>query len=366
MKVILVDDEPLALEVLKKELEEFSQIQVEGAFTDAYEALGFLREHRVGAVFLDIELGSVNGIEIAHDFIRELPGLEIVFVSAYSQYAVEAFEINALDYLLKPVQKKRLAESVKRLSLSPRLGSVKATYKRLEVRSFGKFEVFDSRGEALSWRTQKAREVFAFLWLKQGRWVSKSVLMDTVFYDRDVQRATTLLHTTIYQLRKALGLAGIEEAISFKNGSYKLELFLESDKKVIDELVKRSEPSGFEISRLLELYKGDFFGEEGYSWVMDLQARYREAVYDSLEAFARKLIEGDKLDEAYPLIEKLLFIDPFRECGVEHMISYYGKRGLSGKLSSFYLNYRESLAREMGLRPMDSTRELYHFYTNLS
>ena len=115
MKTILIDDEPMALEVLANMLSPYEDIDIIGRYTNPTQALEKIKVSQVDIIFLDIEMGDVNGLELAQVFMEKDPQVEIVFVTAYSQYAVDAFELNALDYLLKPIQEKRLFKAIERL-----------------------------------------------------------------------------------------------------------------------------------------------------------------------------------------------------------------------------------------------------------
>src|SRR5690554_7117348 len=106
MKVMLVDDESAALQVLSSMLSIYEDIEILGSYTNPLDALEASRKAKPDVVFLDIEMGTVNGLETAELFSGQGEP-EIVFITAYSQYAVEAFEVNAMDYLLKPIQERR-------------------------------------------------------------------------------------------------------------------------------------------------------------------------------------------------------------------------------------------------------------------
>lgn len=110
MKTILIDDEAMALEVLQQMLSPYKEIEILGSYTDYKEVIQDLKKIKPELVFLDIEMPEINGLEVAEIIMGEVEDVEIVFVTAYSQYAVDAFEINAIDYLLKPIQEKRLAK----------------------------------------------------------------------------------------------------------------------------------------------------------------------------------------------------------------------------------------------------------------
>lgn len=114
IKAIIVDDEALARERMRTLLKEHPEIEIIDEAENGVSAIEKIEERQPELVFLDIEMPGCNGIEVVRSITtRPLP--KIVFCTAYDQYAIEAFELNALDYLLKPVTRARLAESLKRI-----------------------------------------------------------------------------------------------------------------------------------------------------------------------------------------------------------------------------------------------------------
>lgn len=115
MKAVIIDDEQDNIDTLKWELEnQESKIHINATFTDSVEAFSYLEDNPVDVVFLDIEMPHMNGFEI-------LAGLksinfEVIFVTAYNEYAIDAFKHNALDYLLKPVEEDSLTKALEKLT----------------------------------------------------------------------------------------------------------------------------------------------------------------------------------------------------------------------------------------------------------
>lgn len=111
MNCIIVDDEPLARAEMEALINEVSSIEILGSFSNALTALDFLKSNQVDLVFLDIEMPMVTGL----DFAAQLPGATlIIFTTAYAQYALKSYEFDAIDYLLKPVDKHRLDKAIKK------------------------------------------------------------------------------------------------------------------------------------------------------------------------------------------------------------------------------------------------------------
>jgi two-component system LytT family response regulator len=132
MRAIIVDDEPHAREELESLLGETGAFEIVARCANAVEALHALREERPDVVFLDVQMPAVSGLELLSMIDdEELP--HVVLVTAHDEYALRAFEERALDYLLKPVAKERLAKTVERLRRLP--GRAPATaYPRAPIR----------------------------------------------------------------------------------------------------------------------------------------------------------------------------------------------------------------------------------------
>lgn len=114
IKTVIVDDEALARERLSHMLQAYAEIEVIGEVSNGMEAIGQIKTLQPDLVFLDIEMPGLNGFKVVQALdVEVLP--KIIFVTAYNQYAIEAFEIGAIDYLLKPVKKSRLAQALKRV-----------------------------------------------------------------------------------------------------------------------------------------------------------------------------------------------------------------------------------------------------------
>ncbi len=106
---ILVDDEKLAREGLKALLKEFPEIEIVGEATNADEAIDLIDRLKPQLMFLDIEMPEKSGFDLLEELI-ETPC--VIFTTAYNEFAIKAFEVNALDYLLKPIQSQRLREAI--------------------------------------------------------------------------------------------------------------------------------------------------------------------------------------------------------------------------------------------------------------
>lgn len=112
LRTLVIDDERLAREELKSVLSEILEINVIGEAQNGDEALKLIKSEAPDLIFLDINMPEMNGFEMLKK-LDEIP--KVIFVTAYDEYALKAFEVNALDYLLKPIDPERLAEAIEKL-----------------------------------------------------------------------------------------------------------------------------------------------------------------------------------------------------------------------------------------------------------
>lgn len=109
--VILIDDEPIALDVVSNHLQQFDNLDIAGKFTNAVDAIPLLHKQAVDLIFLDIEMPGISGI----NFLKSLQNPPyIIFTTAYRNYAVEAFDLEVIDYLLKPISFDRFLRALNR------------------------------------------------------------------------------------------------------------------------------------------------------------------------------------------------------------------------------------------------------------
>lgn len=118
LQVIIVDDEPLARENLRLQLNQYQTIQIVAECSNAFEAIKAIHQFNPDVVFLDIQMPKINGLEMLSMLDADtMP--QIVFLTAYEEFAIKAFEAQAFDYLLKPIDPNRLNKTIQRLSCSP-------------------------------------------------------------------------------------------------------------------------------------------------------------------------------------------------------------------------------------------------------
>jgi len=111
IKAVIIDDEPLAREIVKEYLGTFTQIQILQECNDGFEGLKAIQQHQPDIIFLDVQMPKINGFEML-ELVEELPA--VIFTTAFEEHAIRAFEVNATDYLLKPFSKERFDKALQK------------------------------------------------------------------------------------------------------------------------------------------------------------------------------------------------------------------------------------------------------------
>ena len=113
MTCLIIDDEPLAIELLTSYVSKIEDLELIGSFNNPLAALKLLREHPVDVLFLDIQMPEITGVEFKK-IIN--PEVKVVFTTAYSEYALESYDLNAVDYLLKPITFQRFLQAIEKVT----------------------------------------------------------------------------------------------------------------------------------------------------------------------------------------------------------------------------------------------------------
>ena len=128
IKAIIIDDEPLAREIVKEYLQSFTQVKILQECNDGFEGLKAIQQHQPDIIFLDVQMPKINGFEML-ELVETLPA--IIFTTAFEEHAIRAFEVNAIDYLLKPFSKERFDKALQKWL--DRLGTPQETEALLET-----------------------------------------------------------------------------------------------------------------------------------------------------------------------------------------------------------------------------------------
>ena len=180
MKILLVDDEKLQLirllNIVKKVLPD-SEIL---SYTNPVLAFKENENNLIDIAFLDIEMPEINGIQLAKKLKKINPKINVIFVTAYDNYALDAYKLHASGYVTKPVNEKKVKDELEGLRYDVEL----KPSKKLQVKCFGNFEVFYN-GVPLKFARSKSKELFAYLIDREGAAINVNELNAVLWEDDD-------------------------------------------------------------------------------------------------------------------------------------------------------------------------------------
>ncbi len=357
-KRVLIDDEILALNLLEAMLVEIGDIHIVGKFLNASEGLENIEVLAPDILLLDIEMPDMNGIELAKKLEKISRKPEIVFVTAYGQYALEAFNVQAIDYILKPIEKERLKKTVQRI-YQRRNEPVQYTSEPfLKAYFFGGFRLNDQQNKLIKWRTKKVKEPCAYL-IYQNEPVHRDKIMEDLWPEHPQNKASALLHTSVYQLRKELKNHGFSKAIKYVDERYSLIIEIQSDVEEIKQILAKKHYNSKDIMLLLSLYKSDYLVEEDYNWTISEREHLRKNVINYLESFINGIRNEKKQEDSYKkAIEKLIQIDPWEERYTFELISLFLQQGNNKDALNTYDCYKEMLRKQLGTKPQKKIEKL--------
>src|SRR5690606_13845152 len=377
MRVIVIDDEHLALLQLKKLLENIADsIEVIGLYQDAKSAYEAVRTHSPEVVFLDIHMPGVNGLELAANIQEIDTNIEIVFVTGYDRYALDAFELFAFDYIMKPLQPTRLKRTVERLH--QRIISnnqnihmpVTDVVKKIKFLCFNsmKFQLPGSKPEAIKWRTAKAQELFVYMFHHRSTTLDREMLIELLWPDFDISRGSQQLYTTIYHIRQALKKAGIHNIHIESNKQIDSGYVLQSEGMVIDtvewerELFELQTPTTENVQaheQVFDKYLGDYLGEYGYIWAEGERERLRRLwlnhgmqlsrYYQAVEEEHKAILIQQRIQQMYPEEEESYF----------ELMKIYAAQNYVSAVEEQYEQLQKVLLQELDISPSSKIKKWY-------
>lgn len=364
LRAVLIDDEIPFIEELSYLLGKYPDIEISATFTHSLKALEAFASIRPDVVFLDIDMPHMNGLELALKIQALYAGTIIIFVTAYSKYALDSFSAYPLDYLLKPVKEARLEAAIERMrKQSALLHSGDTAKETLKIKCFGRFEVFAI--DEIKWGTRRVKELFMYLIDRCGDAPTKSELINAVFGSVNDKNTANNMYVTVYKLRSLLdGLDRERRLIRFSE-DYSLQIMPGvCDYSDFINFARRnaaiSGKNAVDGARALNLCTGNYLEGEDFSWATET-AYFIEAEYERLAIqLAGFHLAANRRPEAENILNALLLRNPISEEGYTILLDLYMKNDDQAAFKARYAEYTSMLRKELNVKPP----EIYRMYFN--
>ncbi|WP_145152796.1 response regulator [Paenibacillus xylanexedens] len=354
IRVILIDDEEDALDLLEILLGQMGNVEIAGRYLNPIQALEDLSRTMVDAVFLDIQMPGMKGTEAARRIRSISPDLPIIFTTAYAEYALEAFEIDSTDYLLKPFTVNRLQTTVARITKNLYKQASSPELKKPSVPSvlsLGGFHIVSlgETGKEVIWKTKKERELCAFLIHHEGKRVSAAVIIEALWPGYDLEKAKSYLYTCLSYLRRSL--TEHEVAIHIRKGNQgfsadlnDITIDVSQFETLLNRILAEEQMNEMHYDQMNEMYIGDYMDGCNFDWAIAKQLDIKSLYVRALRKWHVHYRSQGKLLFAADSLQRLLSLVPDSEIDGRALIKLY--LDLNNRSEA----YRVSLQLEQAVR----------------
>ncbi|AJK89756.1 DNA-binding response regulator [Lysinibacillus fusiformis] len=370
MRIVLIDDEYLSITRLKTLLEESKVpgIEVVGEYTDSLKAMDEIQSLQPSVVFLDIVMPDMDGLALGEKIQELLPDVEIVFTTGFDQYALDAFNLHAVDYLLKPIQISRLEKTLDRLEQINNKHK-KSSRNSTIINLFGGLRVVlpDGQTQILKWRTSKAKELFAYLLNHRDEIIYRDTILELFWPESDRDKASKQLYTAIYTIRQTLknyGLEGVQISSPLLNSGYKLLL----EQTVVDveqwlsslkALPSLEKSTVDQHEQVFQLYTGDYLGDCDYLWAESEKERLRRLWLHHAHQLSEFYITNENYSAAIKVQETVQALFAGEEENYFILMKLYDLLNNVAAVEEQYLLLKKALQEHLAVEPSEEIENWY-------
>ena len=370
MRIVLVDDEHLPLTRLKTLLEksDVSGIEIVGEYTDSLKVIEEIQSLQPNVVFLDIVMPDMDGLALGEKIQELLPDVEIVFTTGFDQYAIDAFNLHAIDYLLKPVQIARLEKTLERLEQINNKRK-KSMAKHTIINLFGGINVISPDGQTkiMKWRTSKAKELFAYLLNHRDEMIYRDTILELFWPESDIDKASKQLYTAIYTIRQTLKnyeMDGVQISSPLLNSGYKI--LVENTVVDVEQWLSnlKSLPSiqlatVAEHEQVFQMYTGDYLGDCEYLWAESERERLRRLWLHHAHQLTDFYIKNENYPAAIKVQEKVQALFADEEENYFTLMKLYDLLNNTVAVQEQYWLLKKALKEHLAVEPSEETEDWY-------
>ncbi|WP_138752252.1 response regulator [Paenibacillus sinopodophylli] len=370
IRVLLIDDEEDALDLLEILLSQIGGVEVVGRYDNPIQAIEDIVRFPVDAVFLDNQMPGMKGTKAARAIREKLPRMPIVFTTAYAEYAVEAFEIQSTDYLLKPFTKERLQNAVDRVQQLISTFSLEArrnTSIPFTIRCLGGFHIQlpDNKDRKLAWKTKKEKELCAYLIHYEGKSVNTATIIEALWPGYDLEKAKTYFYTCMSYLRKSLADHQIPIQIhKDAQGFFAALDGMTVDVTEFERLLRSVLNEEVMDERLYDsinlIYKGDYMDASDFGWVVARQLEIKATYIRVLRKWYAYFRSQGQMLLAIDSMKQVLTLAPDSEADGRELIKLHLETGNRNEALRVYMQLEQAVHVQLGAELEEGTVLLLH------
>jgi len=363
LKVVLIDDEQNALDYLEDLLSVYEDIQVVGKYLNPMVGIKNIINEHIDLVFLDINMPNFSGIDVATELKKNKPNIFIVFVTAYEEYAIDAFKVEASDYLMKPVLENQLDETITRIR---KLRGNEIAESKLKITMLERVQFTLPNGKPISihFKMTKIQHLFIYFLHNRARLVRKEYIIDMLWGDLEEKNAFSQLYNAIYIIRKELEpYERFIQITTFSDG-YRLDLInaivdVDEFELAIPTLPPIDDTSYVSHQHIIDVFSGNYLIDYDYLWVENERYRLQTLwVNVALDLLHWYYVEA-RYDAATNLCVTISEIAPLTETVYFYLMKISDKRDMDSAVHYHYSQLQEVLYRDIQEKPSQKIVDWY-------
>lgn len=361
IKAIVVDDEWYNLEEISDLVDSSGFMKVVCKYQNPVKALEEISIICPEVAFLDIEMPEIDGLTLAEKIQEKNPGITVAFITSFNQYAVQAFDLNAIDYILKPVRMERFRRMLEKIQNKIETNRAEHAGK-LKIRCFQQFETTID-GVPVKWERSKAEEVFAYLLTYHNNYISKEILLEHIWPDAEPHKALRILQTSICRIRNVFsGLQG-SAIIDYSNSKYCLMLssaecdFFEME-EALNNFDIHKEETYAPIENAFTTYQGGFFKTQGYLWIMEKNEEWHKKFERILRDIVIKYSNDKNQNEQIRFLKHIAMLLPYDNEINYTLIRILKENGYEYEVQKHYEWLKKVLEEDYDMYPSDNINKL--------
>lgn len=357
MKIVIIDDEALAIDEICYFLKDYP-VEIIGKYRNPIKALEGIAVDNPDVIFVDIDMPNMKGIELSKRIKAILPNCINIFVTAYSNYALEAYSAHPFDYMLKPINKDYFAQMmcylVKYFETMKQHQRCMDDKNEITIKCFEKFDILNKNGEMVKFATKKSRELMVYLLCHVDKPIYRDEILEELFPQIDYEKALNNFYVTLHRIKHALKEAEVdrnsllfdEYSITIGDGICKYVdfcRFIRRNKIIDDSCIEAAE-------HIIENYNGELFTDIDTSWI-DENRKWHEIQMESIMLdYAQFYIGKRQYEKAENTYKKLVQINNMSVLGYENLLDLYIKLDDRARYRSCYKKYQILMKEEFDVK----------------
>lgn len=361
IKAIVVDDEWYNLEEISGLVEKSGFMRVEKKYQNPLRALEEEADISPQVAFIDVGMPEMDGITLAEKLLEKNPSLIVAFITAWDHYAVQAFDLNAIDYVMKPIKLDRFKQMIEKIRHEIGL-KAPLQPSALRIKCFGQLET-SIGGIPVKWERAKAEELFAYLLMNHGSCVHKDTLIQDLWPGYEYAKALPILQTSICKIRNIFSKIKQEAILNYSRNKYCLTLtnaecdYFQVGQALSDYRIEDKTTYAL-VEKACLLFGRGFLIEQGYLWSMEKDEELRKRLAQVLKEIISVYTGEGNPEKAARVLKLLTGLVPYDEEANFRLLKTLEALGDYREVSNHYQWLARVLKDEYGTVPSDQIKDL--------